>query len=169
MAFIEITAHFGCVYLTINQIANYEGIVNKYEHPPNTLRYWTLFGKVGNYRVFDVHVYLSLSCVYVFPTYIGVDDNDDDDDDGGGDGIGTMNTKRGMEQRQSLLMRLTRINSYNRLSDFDSDTQSAHIKLEIQMKAMPRTTKIYIRHWKKREQNVFFVPVCTTFTFKQVQ
>lgn len=34
VAFIEIMAHFGCVYLTINQIANYEGIVNKYEQPP---------------------------------------------------------------------------------------------------------------------------------------
>lgn len=71
---------------------------------------------------------LSLSfapaCVCAFPTNIGVDDDD------GGDGIGAMNTKSGMEQQQSLLMRLTRINSCNRLSDFDSDTQTAHTQQE---------------------------------------
>lgn len=37
-AFIENYGTFrGFVYLTINQIANYEGIVNKYEHPPSSV------------------------------------------------------------------------------------------------------------------------------------
>lgn len=67
-------AHFGYVYLTINQIANYEGIVNKYEHPPNTV---TIYIE----QIFQGEKLQTIPCTRMF---YSVDDDDDDD------GIETM-------------------------------------------------------------------------------